>query len=357
MRRSRPFLQVSILGLAVGLAACGGSASAPTDGQTEAKAAPVRVATAQKASFLNEIAAIGRVEPDRSFVLAFKTGGVIRSVAVEEGDPVRKGQVLAELDSKDVDAQARQAQEQADKARRDLARVRQLNAKGFASDAALQDAEAQAKATAAAAQAARSTQGYATIVAPSDGVVLKRNVEANGVVAAGAPVFTISDMSESFVLSAGLADRDAVRVALGDAADVRFDAFPDQVFKASLTEIGGDADPRTGTYAIKLRIADESGSLRSGLVGRATIRPAKQSVAALAIPVDAILEGHGNEAYVYVVDPKDGAARHTRIRTGRLSGGMVAVVEGLPDGAQVVVDGAGYLTDGEKVAIATAQAE
>ena len=338
------------------LAACGGSASEPVKGEAEAKAAPVRVATAKPASFINDIPVVGRVEPDRSFILAFKTAGVVREIAVEEGDSVRKGQVLAQLDPRDVDAQLRQAQEQADKAARDLARVRQLNAKGFASQAALQDAQATAKATAAAAQAARSTKTYADIVAPADGVVLKRHIEANGVVAAGAPVLTISDMSEAFVLSAGLADRDAVRVSLADTADVSFDAFPGTIFKATLTEIGADADARTGTFLIKLRIVDEAHVLRSGLVGRATIRPAAQVTAGLAIPVDAILEGHGSDAYVFVVDPATGAAKHTRISLGKLSGGLVAVTAGLNDGAQVVVDGAGYLTDGEKVAIATAAA-
>lgn len=338
------------------LAACGGSASAPVQGDAEMKAVPVRVATARPATFVNDIPVIGRVEPDRSFILAFKTAGVVREITVQEGDVVTKGQTLARLDPRDVDAQLRQAQEQADKAARDLARVRQLNSKGFASQAALQDAQATAKATAAAAQAARSTKTYADIVAPADGVVLKRHIEANGVVAAGAPVLTISDTTESFVLAAGLADRDAVRVALADTASVTFDAFPGTVFKATLSEIGADADPRTGTFLVKLRIADEARILRSGLVGRATITPAQQVTAGLAIPIDAILEGHGSDAYVFVVDPATGAAKHTRISLGRLSGGLVAVTAGLTSGAQVVVDGAGYLTDGEKVAVATAAA-
>ncbi len=345
-----------MLSLGLGLAACGGSSSAPPAGEAEIKAAPVRVATAGPADFLTEIAVVGRVEPDRSFVLAFKTPGVVSVLAVEEGDAVTKGQILAELDPRDVDAQWRQAQEAADKAGRELARVKQLHAKGFASDAALQDAAAQAKATRATAQAAGSNRGYAKIVAPNDGIVLKRHVEANGVVAAGAPVLTLSDMSEAYVLSAGLADRDALRVALGDSAEIVFDAFPGTAFAASVSEIGADADPRTGTFQVKLKIAATADTLKSGLVGRAAIRPARQVAANLAVPVDAILEGHGADAFVFVVGA-DGTAKRTRIKVGRLSGNLVAVTGGLEPGAQVVIDGGGYLTDGEKVAIATASAE
>jgi membrane fusion protein, multidrug efflux system len=340
------------LGLCLGLMACGGSNAATEQAAT--RPAPVRVATAAPAEFLSQIRTIGRVEPDRTYVLAFKTPGVVASLTVQEGDAVRKGQVLAELDPRDVNAQLRQAQEAADKADRELARIRALHTKGFASDAELQDAQAQVKSTQASAQAARSDRSYATIVAPSDGVVLRRSVEANSVVAAGAPVMTLSDMSESFVLSAGLADRDALRVALGDPAEVTFDAFPDQVFPAVISEIGADADERTGTFQIKLRIGDATAPLKSGLVGRAAITPSVASGVAVAIPVDAILEGHGDQAIVFVVDPATGAAQRTRISTGRLSGDLVAVTAGVKVGDQIVVDGAGYLSDGEKVIVSTA---
>jgi RND family efflux transporter MFP subunit len=356
MRRSNPIASVVAVLLSLSVAACDRSAAAPEEA-ARAQIVPVRVATAAPADFLSQIRTVGRVEPDRTYVLAFKTPGVVSALNVQEGDAVKKGQVLAELDPRDVNAQLRQAQEAADKADRELARIRKLHASGFASNAELQDAQAQAKSTRATAQAARSDQGYASIVAPADGIVLKRNVEANSVVAAGAPVVTLSDMSESFVLAAGLADRDALRVALGDAAEVTFDAFPKQVFAATITEIGADADERTGTFQIKLKIAESAAPLKSGLVGRAAIRPSVAAGVDVAIPVDAILEGHGEQAFVFVVDPATGAAKRTRIATGRLSGALVAVTAGLNAGDQIVVDGAGYLSDGEKVIISTANAE
>lgn len=344
--------------LSLGLTACGSSVAAPEVAATRAAAAPVRVATAGPAAFLSQIRTVGRVEPERSYVLAFKTAGVVSALHVDEGDAIKQGQVLAELDPRDLDAQLREAQEAADKADRELVRIRQLHTKGYTSQAELQDAQAQAKSTRAAARAARSNRDYASIVAPADGVVLQRNVEANGVVAAGAPVMTLSDMSEAFVLSAGLADRDALRVTLGDTAEVSFDAFPDQVFPATVSEIGADADARTGTFQIKLKIAANTAPLKSGLVGRAAITPSVvASGVAVAIPVDAILEGHGDQAIVFVVDPATGAAQRTRISTGRLSGDLVAVTAGVKVGDQIVVDGAGYLSDGEQVLVSTASAE
>lgn len=354
MRNWNLFFSISAISLS--LAACGGSDAAP-ELSDALPAVPVRVATAAPAEFLNQIRTVGRVQPDRTYALAFKTAGVVSVLNVQEGDAVKKGQVLAELDPRDVNAQLREAQEAADKAVRELDRIRTLHARDYASDASLQDAEAQAKSTYANAQAARSNQGYASIVAPADGVVLQRSVEANSVVAAGAPVMTLSDMSESFVLAVGLADRDALRVALGDAAEVSFDAFPGRLFAATISEIGADADARTGTFQIKLKIVSDAAPLKSGLVGRAAITPSVAADVALAIPVDAILDGHGDRALVFVVDPATGAAIRTRISIGRLSGALVAVTAGLTAGDQVVIDGAGYLSDGEKVLISTASAE
>ena len=114
---------------------------------------------------------------------------------------------------------------------------------------------------------------------------------------------------------------------------------------------------RTGTFQIKLKIAETAAPLKSGLVGRAAITPSVAAGVDVAIPVDAILEGHGDQALVFVVDPATGAAQRTRISTGRLSGDLVAVTAGVKAGDQIVVDGAGYLSDGEKVLISTASAE
>ena len=148
------FSSLAAVALSLGLSACGSSNAAP-EGAPK-RPTPVRVGTAAPAEFLSQIRTVGRVEPDRTYVLAFKTAGVVSTLNVQEGDTVRKGQVLAELDPRDVNAQLRQAQEAAAKADRELVRIRQLHAKGFASAAELQDAQAQVKSTQAAAQAARS---------------------------------------------------------------------------------------------------------------------------------------------------------------------------------------------------------
>lgn len=341
--------------VSLGLAACGGgSASAPTGGQAEEAAKPVRVAQAGPAQAAAMIVAVGALAADKEYVLAFKTGGIVKSVAVEAGDRVIKGQRLAELDVRDTEAAFAQAQEAYEKAVRDLNRARELYRRGAGPLARVQDAETQVAVTRRAAEAARANRGYAAIIAPADGVVLVRHVEANGVVAAGMPVLTVSDSTSAVMLRVGLSDRDVVRVALEDSAEVRFDAFPGQVFKAAVSEIGADADPRLGVYAVKLRVETGDAMLKSGMIGRARIAAAAQS-AAVAVPLAALLEADGDQAFVFVVQP-DQTAKRTRVTIGAVSGEQVEVTEGLSAGDTVVVAGAGFLADGAKVTIATAEA-
>src|SRR3546814_5997351 len=88
-------------------------------------------------------------------------------------------------------------------------------------------------------------------------------------------LFPYTTLCRSHVLKLGLADRDIVRVGIGDRADVRFDAYPRRHFDATVIQIGHGADPRSGTFPVELEIANDhatsAGTLPSGLVGTATI--------------------------------------------------------------------------------------
>jgi multidrug efflux pump subunit AcrA (membrane-fusion protein) len=156
------------------------------------------------------------------------------------------------------------------------------------------------------------------------------------------------------VLRVGLADRDAVRVRRGDAATVRFDAFPGESFAARVSEVAAAAAPGTGTYEVELAIDARGRALATGLVGRAEIAVAGQSRLAL-VPIEAIVEADGDSGSVYVV-ARDQAgrerARRVPVSIAFVRGGHAAVRAGLDGLTSVVTDGAAYLDDGAPVVIA-----
>ena len=313
---------------------------------------PVRTATVEQAAVRTSLRAVGVLAPANEVRLAFKTGGVVASIEVEQGQLVRRGQPLASLAQQEVAAAVEQARALADKAERDLERGRALYADEVATREQLDDLTTARDVARAGLRTAEFNARFARIEAPADGIVLRRLAEPDELVAAGQPVLVLGDTSGGWIVSATLSDRDIVRVRLGDAARVTLDAYPGQTFAATVTELASAADPRTGTYEMKLAIAADGTRFVQGLVAKVEMTGAAGSSVPV-VPVQALLEANGAEAFVYVVARRDQTevAERVAIRLGRLVGDRVEVLGGLEAGERVVVDGASYLRDGQAVRV------
>jgi RND family efflux transporter MFP subunit len=353
-----PLLNRASLAAALALlAACSQSPPAapraPAGNAPAAEATPVRVARATRGPALPPITADGLVAHRDEIRLSFKVGGVLRRIDVQEGQAVRRGQVLAVIELAEVGAQATQAREAADKAARDLARGERLHAEDVISQTQLEDLRTQYAVARAALAAASFNLGQSTIVAPRDGVVLRRLAEEREAVAPGAPVLVLGARDTGFVLRAALADRDVVNVAPGDRATVVTDAHPGREIPARVSEVSAAADPRSGLFPVELAL--EAGALRlaSGMLARARIAPAQAASTDAAgltyVPIAAVVEGDGRQAVVYV--PTGDTARRREVQVAFLVPGQVALAAGLEAGETVVTDGALYLGDGDRVRI------
>lgn len=336
-------VRLSAIALIPLLAACGGADTAPA-------AKPLRVSTitvGQEAP-APAIEAAGTAALRREIPLGFTTPGQIARIAVQEGDLVRRGQVLATLDLTSVGASLEAADAERDRAGAELSRFKQLYAQGWITKGRLEAAEAAARSASANVSARRFSLQTARVVAPSDGVVLSRMAEPGQIIDAGMPVVTLGDASSGFVLRALLADRDAVRVRIGTTAAVRFDALPGAVLSGSVIEVGGRSDRGTGAFVAEIALPADP-RLRSGLVGRATIAaPAAQGSSRLVIPPTAIFSVRAEEGFVYVVDAQR-RVKPRRIALGPLSADGAEVLSGLQRGEVVVLSGLDRLRDGAVV--------
>ena len=309
----------------------------------------VRTAPVVLASLDEPAVGTGIVAAHDEFPLAFKIGGVVSGVYVREGDLVRAGQTLAQLDLREIDAQVSRARSGVAKAERDHARLRALHADSLAPLAQLQDAATSLELARADLQTASVNRRYATVVAPSAGRVLRRSAEPGQTLASGAPVLVVGGSTGGTVLRVGLADRDVVRVRVGNSATVRFDAFPDRVTTGRVRQIAGAATPGTGTYAVEIALDDAAG-LSSGLIGSASITAGGRGTLP-TVPVDALLEADGDRASVYVIAPSGDRVQRRAIRVATIRGDRVAVRAGLDGASRVVVTGAPYLSDGVTVRV------
>ncbi len=183
--------------------------------------------------------------------LSFKVGGVIRRIAVEAGDTVRRGQLLAEIDQAEINAQVAQAEQLADKAERDLQRGERLRSDEVISLEQLQNLRTQQQTAAAQLRAVRFNQAFARITAPGDGTVLRRLAEQHELVPAGQAVLVFGTSDRGYVLKAAVADRELVQLRVGDKARVRLDAAPGQWLPATVSELTRAADPATAAWSAK----------------------------------------------------------------------------------------------------------
>jgi RND family efflux transporter MFP subunit len=269
---------------------------------------------------------------------------------VDEGQSVRAGDTLALLDLSEIDAAVVRARSAAEKAERDLTRAQRLYGDSVATLEQAQNAETGRDVARAELETATFNRRYAIIVAPASGVILKRSAEPGELVQAGMPILKLGSHARGVVVRAGLADRDVVRVRLGDRAVVRFDAFPDRTFEGTVTELAGASDPMTGTYDVEVTVPLASSRLASGLVGQVEIRPAATHTVAL-IPIESLLEADGSQATVFGVSADGQRAERRTVTIAFLTGHRVAVTSGLEGVATVVTDGAAYLDDGTTLRI------
>ncbi|HKU12836.1 MAG TPA: efflux RND transporter periplasmic adaptor subunit [Steroidobacteraceae bacterium] len=335
---------VAIAGVAI-LAGCDGNATSEQQAAT-----PVRVAAATTGPAAPTIRTNGLLANKDEIRLAFKVGGVIRRLAVSEGEHVRKGQRLAEIEQTEVNAQVEQARQADEKAQRDAARGERLYADKVISLEQLQDLRTQAAMAQAALASAEFNSNYAAIIAPRDGTVLRRLAEERELVAAGTPVLVLGAQDKGFIVRTGLADREIVQVRIGDAALIRLDALPDATLNGTITEVASAADPASGMFRIEVTLDPVDLPLKSGLVAKLTVVPSSAKAGSrVYVPIGAIVEGNGRNARIFVLDREH--ARRRDIEVAFIEGDQVALASGVAAGEQVITDGAQYLEDGEQVGL------
>lgn len=338
----------SLISAAVLLFACGKTESAEQL-VTKGEAIPVKVIPLQQGTFSSSIAASGNFSTNDETVLSFKVGGIVSKIQVQEGDPVRKGQVLATLDLTEVQAGLSQAKLAYEKVLRDHERAGRLYRDSVAtleqfqnSKTALDIAEQQLK-------TAEFNLSYSQIRATQDGFVLRKFVNPGQLVASGTPILQINGAGRGhWVLKASVSDSNWALIVLGDSATLLpsdSDSVPGKVIRKSQA-----ADPVTGAYWVEIS-PEESTDLKlaSGMFGKVLIHPSEQTEG-WEIPYEAILDASGSEGYVFVTEGGQ-SAKKVQVKLGKISPQSIQVLSGLENYQTLIVSGSAYLADGSTIQI------
>jgi RND family efflux transporter MFP subunit len=291
--------------------------------------------------------ASGTVRLRRETPLAFVSDGRVRGVFVREGDIVASSQRLATLDRTAIDAQAVSAASRVRQADAELRRQRDLNAQGWVAKSRVEAAEAAAEAARADLSGARFTQTFATIAAPTAGVILARTAEPGQTLAAGTQVLLLGEFSSGFVLRVAVPASRVARLRVGAEAEVIFRDGAAPRMTGRIIEIASRADPRTGTFQVEFALPPER-SLRSGLIADVALAGVAGGQA-LAVPATAMFAARAGEGFVWAVDPKTRKVSARMVQIGRVTPDGVEIVSGLARGELIVATGVDRLIEGATV--------
>ena len=308
----------------------------------------------------------GGLKAINTAVVKAKVAAEVKSLTVREGDTVKAGQILGQLDAIELESRLKQAEQtaastrsQVEIAQRALVNNRALVAQGFISPTALESSistAAGAQATLGAAEAAvelaKKARADATLVAPIGGLVSQRLVQPGERVAIDARLVEIVDLAR-LELEAAIAPEDIVALEPGRPATLRIDGIAGPV-PARVARINPSA--QVGTRAIMAYLAVESQpGLRQGLFATGTIELGRKR--ALALPLATV---RTDQALPYVLQIVADKAVLTRVglgARGNLGGeAWVEIVSGLVDGARVLGPSAGLVRDGTPLRLPAATA-
>lgn len=334
------------------LQACGDGGKEVSE-RTDAAAdtVSVRLEAVSSADDTARVRASGLLHTEDEVRLSFKTGGIIASVMVEEGQRVRKGQVLATVNTTEVDAQRQLALLQLDKAQRDNRRAENLYRDSVATLEQVQNSRTAVDAARETLRQVDFNRGQATILSPVDGFVIRRLAQSGEMAAPGAPVLVLGALGggSRWVLKTGVSDREWSAVQVGDNARVDFDAWPGRSFSAVVSSRSLAADPSNGTFQLELRVDFGVEKPATGMFGRAVITPTVIRKG-YSIPYESLLEADGSRGFVFVSDDRR-TVRRVPVTIASLSQERVFVSSGLEGHGWVVSSGSPYLRDGSAIRV------
>ena len=342
MPKVRIFL---VAALCASLAACGNGNE--DKGGRNRQPPLVKAAPAASMRFVETVEAIGTAVANEQVTLSAPVTERIVRLGFDDGQYVRRGQIIAVLAQGQQTAQLAEAQARAREAQQQLTRVEALRARGFATQSNLDAQIASAAAARAQAGQASATIGERVIRAPFAGWVSLRTISAGAVVNSGTPIATISDIS-TIKLDFPVPETVLATIRPGLTIEARSAAYPDQPFRGQIATIDPVIDPNTRAVTVRARLPNPDGRLKPGMLLTVSIEQAPRL--SLGVPELAVV-GEGDRRFVYVID-RDGAARRTEIKAGLRSEGRIEILQGLKPGDRVVTDGVVKLSDGMKVKVA-----
>jgi membrane fusion protein, multidrug efflux system len=344
-----------LLPWAVGCGSANGKQQASgATGAGAAERVPVEVGVVRQEAMSAVYSTSATLRASRQATVTTRTAGVLRRLAVEEGQRVRAGQALAELENDEQRIAHDRSRTTLETRQRELDRVQRLFEQQLVSEDAFEKARRDAHDAKHAADLAGVELARTVIQAPFDAIVVRRHLDVGNTVTAGTPIYDLADVSPLYA-DVNVPERHVARLSVGQEVRLTPDAVPQGV-AAKIERIAPAVDPGTGTVKVTLSASD-AGALRPGAFVRVDILT-DEHPDALVVPRSAIA-AEGQRWFVYRLGADDKVEK-LAVELGFEAQQRVEVIAQdatIAAGDRVVVAGTGALEDGALVEVVTAPAE
>lgn len=321
---------------ALSLTACSGG-----EEKRERPTPLVTTAAVGEHQFADRYAAVGNANANEQVSVRAPVTDRITRLGFSDGAFVQRGQMLAVLAQGQETASLASAQARVTEAEKQLARIAELQRRGFATNANLEAVTANAAAARAAANQAGASVGDRVVRAPFSGQVSLRRISVGAVVSAGDEIATVSDLS-SIKLDFTIPETMLANASRGQTITAKAAAYPEAIFSGRIEAIDPVVSPQTRTATLRAIIPNRGGKLKPGMLMTVTI--SSNARTAPAVPELALVR-EGDTSFVYMLDAKQKAKR-VPVKTGARDGNLVEIVEGLKVGDRIVTEGVVKLSDG-----------
>jgi membrane fusion protein (multidrug efflux system) len=318
--------------------------SMPATGVTEMQSLAVKAARAWREETAAQVQAVGSLMADESVVLRPEIAGRIAAFHFAEGQRVRAGEVLVELNADEQRAALAQIEAQENLDRQSFARIQAMQAKNLISQQLFDEAVARWKNTNAQLERDRVRLSKTRLVAPFTGVLGLRQVSIGDYVAPGQALINLEAI-DPIKLDFKIPEKYAAQVAARQKIGVRVDAYPGRVFAGEVYAVDPRMDEGTRTLRLRARLPNADLALKPGMFAR--IELSLGAVRNAVFAPEQALVAKGSQAFLFRIE-RDKAVM-TPVKTGERRPGSVEIIEGLAGGEWIVTDGQLKLHDGMPV--------
>lgn len=291
----------------------------------------------------------GYLEAEKTVPVSFMVPGKVVKVYFDEGDRVKKGEVIAELEIDDYQSYLEIAEAKLLEAQDAHKRLQPLFEEGAVPEKdiiEIQAGHAQAK---AGRNIAQKKVTDTRLRSPVSGIIGMKTVEEGQMISPGMPVFTIVK-TDNIYAKVSIPESEVGKIATGQIAQVTIPALNDTIFEGPVHLIGVMAEPLTRTYTTKISLENHDFILRTGMIAEVAIRT-NTKIDMLTIPGKAIIRDADNLTYVYIADAKSNRAYRRRVYPGTVFKNEIQIKKGLNPGDIVITAGQHKIEDGNAVEV------